>query len=247
MSCTELAGPGPGSGKELLRANGRSAHQLRSMQCERGPLQRADGSARWCQGGSVVLAAVHGPRGTASRKEDPERAVVEIVFRPRSGLAGPAERLAEATVRRTVEGVLIAALHPRTAVTVVLQVLSEDGGLLACALCAASAALVDAAVPLARTFVAATLAKTSEGVLLVDPDAAEEEAADAVATLAFAARGEAPGDVAPTLADGVLACRSAGPLSDGDFLAAVDLGRAAARCVAVFARASLEKSLSALV
>ena len=30
--------------------------------------------------------------------------------------------------------------------------LSDDGGLLACALCAASAALVDAAVPLARTF-----------------------------------------------------------------------------------------------
>ena len=58
------------------------------MQCERGPLQRADGSARWGQGGTAVLAAVHGPRGTASRKEDPERAVVEVVFRPRSGLAG---------------------------------------------------------------------------------------------------------------------------------------------------------------
>ena len=119
------------------------------MQCERGPLQRADGSARWGQGGTAVLAAVYGPRGTAARKEDPERAVVEVVFRPRCGLAGapgpsihlllsspldltanqygwgfagPAERLAEATLRRTVEGVLIAALHPRTAVTVVLQV-----------------------------------------------------------------------------------------------------------------------------
>ncbi len=58
------------------------------MQCERGPLQRADGSARWAQGGSAVLAAVYGPRATAQRKEDPERAVVEVVFRPRSGLAG---------------------------------------------------------------------------------------------------------------------------------------------------------------
>jgi ribonuclease PH len=58
------------------------------VQCERGPLQRADGSARWAQGGSAVLAAVHGPRATAQRKEDPERAVVEVVFRPCSGLAG---------------------------------------------------------------------------------------------------------------------------------------------------------------
>lgn len=36
--------------------------------------------------------------------------------------AGPLDRLAEAVVRRTVEGVLIAALHPRTSISVVLQV-----------------------------------------------------------------------------------------------------------------------------
>ena len=60
----------------------------RGVQCERGPLQRADGSARWAQGCSVVLAAVHGPRATAQRKEDPERAVIEVVCRPRTGLAG---------------------------------------------------------------------------------------------------------------------------------------------------------------
>lgn len=66
-------------------------------------------------------------------------------------------------------------------------------------------------------------------------------------TVAFSARGEAPGDAAPTVADGLLACRSAGPMTDGEFLAAVDLARAAARCAAVFAKASLEKSLSALL
>ncbi len=41
---------------------------------------------------------------------------------PCAGAPGPAERLAEATVRQAVEGVLIGALHPRTAITVVLQV-----------------------------------------------------------------------------------------------------------------------------
>ena len=66
-------------------------------------------------------------------------------------------------------------------------------------------------------------------------------------TVAFSARGEAPGDTAPTVTDGVLACRSAGPLTDGEFLAAVDLGRAAARCAAVFAKASLEQSLGVLL
>ena len=65
--------------------------------------------------------------------------------------------------------------------------------------------------------------------------------------MAFSARGGAPGDASPTIADGVLACRSAGPLTDGEFLAAVDLGRAAARCAAVFAKASLEQSLGVLL
>ena len=65
------------------------------------------------------------------------------------------ERMCEHIIRGTVEGVLQAALHPRTAISVSLQVLSEDGGLLACALNAACAALVDAAVPLNRTFGAA--------------------------------------------------------------------------------------------
>lgn len=52
--------------------------------CEQGVLQRADGSARWTQGGTVVLCSVFGPRMTLSRKEDPERAVVQVVWRPRA-------------------------------------------------------------------------------------------------------------------------------------------------------------------
>ena len=63
------------------------------------------------------------------------------------------ERLLEHIVRRTIEGVLQAALHPahgRRAQQ--LQAVSEDGGLLAALLNAACTALVDAAVPLTRTF-----------------------------------------------------------------------------------------------
>jgi exosome complex component RRP46 len=62
------------------------------------------------------------------------------------------EREYEYNIRRTIEGVLQAALHPRTVVSVILQVMSEDGSLLACALNAACTALVDAAIPLSSTF-----------------------------------------------------------------------------------------------
>jgi exosome complex component RRP46 len=61
----------------------------RAMTCVRGLLQRADGSAQWSQEGTSVIAAVHGPQAAQARSENDERAIVEVVFRPRSGLAGP--------------------------------------------------------------------------------------------------------------------------------------------------------------
>ena len=56
--------------------------------CERGVLYRADGSARWVQGGTSVLAAVFGPQSTAVRKEDPEKAVVEVKVTQRDNSTG---------------------------------------------------------------------------------------------------------------------------------------------------------------
>ncbi len=76
--------------------------------------------------------------------------------------------------------------------------------------------------------------------------AASVQEAAAVATLAFTARGEQPGDAQPTLSDGVLTSVSAGPLATAEYLAAVDLAHAAAVCVASFARASLERSFEVL-
>jgi exosome complex component RRP46 len=70
------------------RVGGRTFNQLRLMVCELAVLGRADGSAKWTQGGSSVLAAVYGPRQALPRKEDAERAVVEVVFKPRSGIQG---------------------------------------------------------------------------------------------------------------------------------------------------------------
>lgn len=102
------AGPGPGSAAS--RADGRTNLQIRfglfyrkaallvdavfkpqralcrTLLCERSLLQRADGSARWSQDKTSVLAAVYGPRTTLGRKEDSEQAVVEVVFKPKSGM-----------------------------------------------------------------------------------------------------------------------------------------------------------------
>lgn len=170
------------------RADGRTAGQIRTLKCERGLLSRADGSAQWTLGGTSCLASVTGPlQNYASSKEDAEKATVEVIFRPRSGMAGTREKQYEALIRRTLEAVIVAALHPRAVIQVVVQVVSDDGGVLACAINAACTALVDAAVPL-RTLCSAVSAAQSpgpDGGLLLDPSAAEEGEAAAVGTFAY--------------------------------------------------------------
>ncbi|KAI8476193.1 MAG: ribosomal protein S5 domain 2-type protein [Monoraphidium minutum] len=241
------------------RAKGRLAMQLRPLLCERGLLQRADGSAKWVQDGSCVLAAVIGPAAAGPRKENAERAVVEVVFKPRSGLATSEDHEWEEVVRQTVEGVLLAGLHPRTLVTVVLQVLAADGSLLACAANAACAALADAGVPLSSLFACVSAAFTAGGALLLDPDAEEEAAAAAVLCLAYpyhhelggggkdggdatAAADAAAGAAAQqelVVDEGLLMCHASGRFTPEQLAAAMGAARRACGGVAKFSRMSL--------
>jgi hypothetical protein len=70
------------------RADGRNPNQLRTFSCTGNPLNRAHGSARWAQGGTVVLAAVYGPKPGTRKGENPERASIEVVWKPKTGQIG---------------------------------------------------------------------------------------------------------------------------------------------------------------
>ena len=80
---------------------------------------------------------------------------------PTRSLAAAADKEAEHVIRRTLEQVVLTATHPRLGVTVVLQIVSADGGVESCALNAACAALLDAAVPMRGVLCAPPPARTS--------------------------------------------------------------------------------------
>mmetsp|Transcript_3430 Transcript_3430/g.12366 ORF Transcript_3430/g.12366 Transcript_3430/m.12366 type:complete len:245 (+) Transcript_3430:137-871(+) len=184
-----------------MRAGGRAGKAIRSLACERGLLNRADGSARWQQDRSAVLAAVYGPKGIGSNAEDVEKAVVDVSLRPTTGVPGPREKELADVVRRTVEGALLLSLHPRTGISIIVQVIEDDGSILACALNAACMALMDSGVPMRFTFASVCCATVhplehdtadereqdcaigaSRVGILVDPDLSEEDGANAVVT-----------------------------------------------------------------
>uniref|UniRef100_F1LSX7 Exosome component 5 n=1 Tax=Rattus norvegicus TaxID=10116 RepID=F1LSX7_RAT len=132
-----------------------------------------------------VLAGVYGPAEVKVSKEIFNKATLEVILRPKIGLPGVAEKSRERLIRNTCEAVVLGALHPRTSITVVLQVVSDTGSLLACCLNAACMALVDAGVPMRALFCGVTCALDPDGNLVLDPTTKQEKEARAILTFAL--------------------------------------------------------------
>lgn len=61
---------------------------VRASSCWLGVLERADGSAQLEVENTKVITAVHGPLVAGGRREHPEQAIVEVILKPCSGVAG---------------------------------------------------------------------------------------------------------------------------------------------------------------
>ncbi|KAK9841298.1 hypothetical protein WJX74_003405 [Apatococcus lobatus] len=228
----------------MTRDGERSPRQLRNLVCERSLLHRADGSAKFFLGKTCVLACVYGPTSTVTRKENAEQAVIEVNYRPMAGIAGTQERQQEHLIRRTIEGVVLVALHPRACISVIIQVLEDNGSALACAVNAACTALVDAAVPMHRLFASVCCCTTQDGELLVDPSSTEEQEAAAVLTLVYTSRRAEVEAARPSISSAPMMSFSSGQCTPQQYLLAALAGREACQRLADFSYLSLHKSFS---
>ena len=165
-----------------LRADQRSNNQLRPLSGEPGVLSRADGSARFSHDKTEVLVAVYAPTEVKRSRERTDAATIEVIVRPRAGLPGPVERELEQLLISTLEPCLITALHPRTAVSIVVQITHDDGGLLSAALNGTCVALMHAGVPMRGMLTGCCIALMPSGDALLDPTLEEQQAAAAART-----------------------------------------------------------------
>jgi exosome complex component RRP46 len=214
-------------------APSRRALNLRPMESEQALLNRADGSARFAQGATAVLVGVHGPVAAPARSELIDRAALEVVFTPLNGSGSrDAEVQQAALLRAALECVVLTTLHPRTRISVVVQVLHDDGSLLACALNAAMLALLDAGVQCRAMLSACCVSVARDGALSLDPNAHAEAQSAALVT------------VAAESATGKLAlCETLGVLSAEAFGAAVELGLAACPSALAYIKLAAQRAL----
>lgn len=151
------------------RLDGRLENSLRPLSCELGCLVNCDGSCEWKSGSTTVLAGVHGPIAPRLLShEDSDRCHVSVVIK--SGDANNTyEREWEVCLSQQLTACIITEYYPRTVVSVVVQVLTADGSVLAACLHAAVLALMDAGFDLRRLPVAVTCALNSTQQLSGDP------------------------------------------------------------------------------
>lgn len=232
---------------EVDREDGRSQNQLRPLACSRNILHRAHGSASWSQGDTKVLAAVYGPKAGTKKNENPEKACIEVIWKPKTGQIGKPEKEYEMILKRTLESVCILTVNPNTTTSIIVQVVNDDGALLPSAINAACMALVDAGIPMKHLAVAICCCVAKSGYVILDPTKLEEQKMKAFAYLVF------PNSVHSVLPEGslrvegepiengIITSVTHGIMSVADYFYCLERGRAASVKLSDFLRRNLQQ------
>ena len=184
---------------EGLRLDGRKSHEIRQLHTRFGTISDADGSAFIQLGNTKVVALVFGPHESSDRSSQ-SRINFDLSI---ASFAMPSLKSAKQTKssrrigfqsrkieRKSTEicsflhstfdlllGETFGSLGKASEIDVMIEVLQSDGSLLSACLNAASAALVDAGIPMRDFVCACSVGYTSSpsSCLLIDPNGEEED------------------------------------------------------------------------
>lgn len=121
------------------------------------------------------MCSVSGPVEVQIRDEKLDEATVEVVVRPAKGIPSTKEKLMESMLRTAFEPVILGGMMPRTLVQIVVQVVKDDGCVLAAAINAITIALLDAGIPMKHMAASITVMIDQDNELVLDPTAVELE------------------------------------------------------------------------
>ncbi|WWC87253.1 uncharacterized protein L201_002141 [Kwoniella dendrophila CBS 6074] len=139
-----------------LRHDARRPYELRSTSFQLNTHPTAEGSATVTQGLTTIQVSIFGPREPRQRSNaSHDRAIISVevgVVPWAQGGGGKRvrgdKRLQEigASIRQTFEPVIMTHLYPRSEISINVQVLSADGGILPTSINATTLALISAGI-----------------------------------------------------------------------------------------------------
>ena len=165
------------------RSDSRKFDELRKIEAKVGIIKRADGSAMFRIGDTVVIAAVYGPRELyPGFLQNPETGILRCTYDMLSFSVtdrkrpGPSRRSVEISL--VTEKALSAAIDltafPNTVVDVFIMVIQADSGTRCAGITAASMALADAGIPMRDLVSAIAVGKVGDKIV-VDLTKEEED------------------------------------------------------------------------
>ncbi len=128
-----------------------------------------------------MYAGIYGPTEAKAHQRLSDESILVVNFALPTGQG--VHKDSEAIIRRTLEPIIVRSQNPMCAIEVTLQVVNDDGSLLAASVNAAVSALVDAGVPMCGQAAAVTCAISPDGSIMLDPTRQEEAGAEACITL----------------------------------------------------------------
>jgi ribonuclease PH len=147
-----------------------------------GPLERADGSARFENGGMAVMAAVYGPAPVKTKQELIETATVVVNLESFTMPPSLVQNSLALRVQSLLEQVIVGILHPRSLITIAVQPIIVTDRPFSTVFNACVLALIDAGIPLSSMPVAveedgleAVFAFTSESITLLHQSLSGQE------------------------------------------------------------------------
>ncbi|EME32153.1 exosome complex component RRP46 [Galdieria sulphuraria] len=171
------------------RRDGRKAYEIRGFRCELGYLERADGSCRLEQGRTQVVAAVYGPLEARGRNELPDRTFVDVSIRPFQGYTTDYLRLRERELKEIFDATIATEIQPRSCVTIVIQIIENDGSLMAAVINACMLSLLSAGIPCHWLAASCTVSYRGKDGVLLDPTLVEELEGYATSVISYGYEG----------------------------------------------------------
>lgn len=213
----------------LKRNDGRSQYELRPLSSELGLLHRTDGSAKLTANQSSIIVGIYGPSEVKVRNEQLDKSYVEVILKPLLQ-EGPSEREKEYFLRSIFENVIVTTLHPRTGITIVIQVLSDDGSLVSHMIQGVLLGLMDSGLPLNSLVASVSCCLNSKSEILLDPTLQEISESKASFTFCFNTN----------VSDSLIASKTTGSFSQNDYFNAVSVCQKASEKIFEFYRAAIE-------
>ncbi|KAL6501976.1 hypothetical protein OROGR_027109 [Orobanche gracilis] len=226
------------------REGGRRANQLRPIDCSRNVISRAHGSASCSHGETRVIAAVYGPKAGTKKNENPEKASIEVIWKPKTGQSGKPEKEFEMILKRTLQNICVLNVHPNTTTSIIVQVVHDDGSVSFSHLefnCLTSLRYGIQVRDFHRIMgkerspnykslrclgiVAISCCLTESGQIILDPSKIEEQKMKAFVYLAFPSSVQSVLPEGPT--SGIITSLTHGVIPVDDYFQCVEQGRAA--------------------